>query len=431
MKNNHLSSKTIIALSLLGSLINGCCSKNTGITRIDILENALPESVGMSSERLAHIDTVVTQYIGSQWLPGAVCLIARHGKIVYYKSFGWRDIESGDKMEEDDIFRIASMTKALTSTCVMMLYEEGYFLLDDPISKYIPEFKNPMILESVNFSDSSYTSHPAKKEITIRQLLNHTTGIGYTFICKELDAIYIKAGIPEGIHKTDKTLKDQVLGLAKLPLLHEPGEKFTYGMNTDVLAYLVEVLSGKTFDLFLKERLFDPLGMEDTYFYLPEEKYDRMVTLYEDEKDYNLRKSSLADYYNYPIEGAKTHFSGGGGLSSTALDYARFMQMFMNGGKYNGHQILSRKSIELMTMNQVGDKRGNAGFGLGFGITMADKTKKLGSEGIYYWGGYFSTSYWLDPSEDLVAVFMTQMHPIEHEEIMDKFQVLTYQAIVD
>ena len=417
-------------LFLIVFTISGCCTQQSGNTNNTVLENALPESVGMSSERLARIDTVVTHYVGSQWMPGAVCLVARHGKIIYHKSFGWRDIESDDKMEADDIFRIASMTKALTSTCVMMLYEEGYFLLDDPISKYIPEFKNPMVLESVNFADSSYVAHPAKNKITIRQLLNHTAGIGYTFTCKELDAIYRKAGIPEGIHKTDQNLKDQVLGLAKAPLLHEPGEKFTYGMNTDVLAYLIEIISGKTFDVFLKERLLGPLGMEDTYFVLPENEYDRMVTLYEDGKGYDLRKYP-DDYYDYPIEGSKTHFSGGGGLSSTALDYARFMQMFLNGGKYNGHQILSRKTIELMTMNQVGDRHGDAGFGLGFGITMADKTKKPGSEGNYYWGGYFSTSFWLDPTEDLVGIFMTQMHPNEHGEIHDKFQVLTYQALAD
>ena len=401
-------------------------------TQSIVLEVGEPENVGMSSDRLARIDNVVTLYLDKKWIPGAVCIIARHGKIVYHKNFGYRDIETADTMQLDDIFRIASMTKAITSVGVMMLYEEGHFLLDDPISKYIPEFKNPAILEEVNEKDSTFVSYPAKGEITIRQLLNHTSGIGYGVFNKNLKILYGKAGIPDGgIVKTNATLEESVKALAKIPLLHEPGEKYRYGLNTDVLGYLIEVISEQRLDVFLKNRIFEPIGMTDICFSIPDDKTDRFVTLYEDSKDYDLRKSEN-EQYNYALDSNISYFSGGGGLCSTALDYAKFLQMLVNGGKYNGTQFLSRKTVDLIKTNQVGDLWGDGAFGLGFGITTKKNTADLlSSEGNYWWSGYFNTSYWIDPSEDLIAVFMTQMRPMEHWNIHDKFQVLTYQAIVD
>jgi len=401
-------------------------------TKSDVLEVGEPESVGMSSDRLARIDNVVTHYLDKKRIPGAVCIIARHGKIVYHKNFGYRDIEAADTMQLDDIFRIASMTKAITSVAVMMLYEEGYFLLDEPISKYIPEFKNPIILKKVNEKDSTFGFYPAKKEITIRQLLNHTSGIGYGIFNKNLKILYDKAGIPDGgIVKTKATLEESVKALAKMPLLHEPGEKWVYGLNTDVLGYFIEVISGQRLDVFFKDRIFEPIGMTDIYFSIPDDKTDRFVTLYEDSKDYDLRKSEN-EQYNYALESNISYLSGGGGLCTTALDYAKFLQMLVNGGKYNGTQFLSRKTIDLIKSNQIGDLWGDGAFGLGFGITtMKNTTKLLSSEGNYWWSGYFNTSFWIDPSEDLIAVFMTQMRPLEHWDIHDKFQVLTYQAIVD
>ena len=401
-------------------------------TQSTVLEVGEPENVGMSSDRLARIDNVVTLYLDKKWIPGAVCIIARHGKIVYHKNFGYRDIETAETMQLDDIFRIASMTKAITSVGVMMLYEEGHFLLDDPISKYIPEFKNPTILEEVNEMDSTFVSYPAKGEITIRQLLNHTSGIGYGVFNKSLKILYGKAGIPDGgIVKTNATLEESVKVLAKIPLLHEPGEKYRYGLNTDVLGYLIEVISEQRLDVFLKNRIFEPIGMTDICFSIPDDKTDRFVTLYEDSKDYDLRKSEN-EQYNYALDSKISYLSGGGGLCSTALDYAKFLQMLVNGGKYNGTQFLSRKTVDLIKTNQVGDLWGDGAFGLGFGITTKKNTADLlSSEGNYWWSGYFNTSYWIDPSEDLIAVFMTQMRPMEHWDINDKFQVLTYQAIVD
>jgi len=340
-----------------------------------------------------------------------------------------RDPATQDAMQKDDIFRIASMTKALTSVAVMMLYEEGHFLLDDRISKYIPEFKNPRVLVRLN-PDTTYISRISAGEITIRHLLTHTSGIGYPFIHSEIRPLYEKYGIPDGFVITDAVLNEAIPALGKLPLLHDPGERFTYGLNSDVLGYFVEVISDKTFDEFLKERFFNSLGMEDACFYLPDEKISRLVPVYSN-TDEGFEPSN-EPLYNYPFTGGRSYFSGGAGISCTILDYARFMQMMINGGSYNGQHILGRKTIDLMTMNQVGDLYGDGGFGLGFGlVTEGNKHKILSSVGNYSWSGYFSTSFWMDPKEDLIALFFTQMYPMHYGNIHDKFQVLTYQALVE
>ncbi len=420
--------RILVILIFLIAVTSSCTNNSTKEEHQQQLVTAVPESVGFSSERLARIDSVVNDYISRDCFPGAVAFIARHGKIVYYKSFGMRDPVTQDTMQKDDIFRIASMTKALASVAVMMLYEEGHFLLDDPVSKYIPEFRNPRVLIKLN-PDLTYTSRPASGEITIRHLLTHTSGIGYPFIHAEIRSLYEKFGIPDGFVVTDAVLKDAIPALGKLPLLHDPGERFTYGLNSDVLGYLVEVISGMTFNDFLNERLFSPLGMEDACFYLPDEKVNRLVPVYANTNGGYEPSDELL--YNYPFTGGKSYFSGGAGISCTILDYARFMQMMINDGSYNGHQILGRKTIDLMTMNQAGNLYGDGGFGLGFGlVSERNKHRTLSSIGNYSWGGYFSTSYWMDPEEDMIALFFTQMYPMHHGEIHDKFQVLTYQALV-
>src|SRR6267142_5760791 len=274
-----------------------------------------PEDAGMSSERLARIDNMVNEYVAKKAIPGAVVFIARNGKVVYHKAYGVSDIEKQTPLKKDDIFRIASQTKAITSTAVLMLYEEGKLLLDDPLSKYIPEFKNPKVLVTFNEKDSSYTSEPAKSEITIRQLLTHSSGIGYASIgSRELKAIYAKAQVPSGIgiSNTSVVLADKIKALAKLPLKNHPGEKWLYGLNTDVLGYLIEVLSGMTFDEFLRQRIFKPLGMNDTYFYLPKEKQSRLVKLYEVKNNSLTKPKEVYDRVNpdYPNSDGK-YFSGG------------------------------------------------------------------------------------------------------------------------
>jgi CubicO group peptidase (beta-lactamase class C family) len=318
----------------------------------------------------------------------------------------------------------------------MILYEEGKFLLDDPISKYIPEFKNPTVLDKFNDADSSYTTVPAKREITIRDLLTHTSGIDYAEIgSTKLKVIYAKEGIPSGIGTDNKTLGPEIKKLAKLPLAFQPGEKWMYGLNTDVLGYLVEVVSGMSLSDFFRKRIFEPLGMKDSYFYLPAEKRNRLAMLYTEDSLHHIMKSPAvqnglrADYPNL----VGTYYSGGAGLSSTAYDYAIFLQMFLNGGIYNGKRILSRNSVRMMTMNQIGDLSvGTNKFGLGFGLVTENGSGRMpDNANTFEWGGYFGTTYWADPKEKIVALIMTQMVPNSHGDLSDKYKVLVYQAIND
>ena len=405
-----------------------------------ILQTAAPSFVQVSEERLQRVDGLMQQYIDSGWINGATAIIARNGKIIYYKGLGYDDAGTKKPLQKDAIMRIASQTKAITSVAVMMLYEEGKFLLDDAVSKYIPEFKNPVVLDSFNESDTTYTTVPAKSEITIRQLLTHTSGIQYAQIgSKIFKAIYAKAGIVAGIGVDRIKLADVMKKLGPLPLAHQPGEKFTYGLNTDLLGYLVEVVSGMSFDVFLKKRIFDPLGMKDTWFYLPADKQNRLATLYTEDDNKHLKKAEETMningifYTNYPNMNG-TYFSGGGGLASTAYDYAIFMQMLLNNGVYNGKRILSRNTIRMMTTNQIGDLtlgHGNT-FGLGFEIvTKKGSAFSPRPEGSYSWGGMFSSSYWIDPKEKIVAQLFLQLYPNSHGDIHEKFKVLTYQALND
>ena len=393
-----------------------------------------PEDAGLSSDRLIRIDKMVEEYIANKWIPGAVVLIIRNGKIVVHKAYGFNDMENKTILKRDDIFRIASQSKAITSLAVMMLWEEGKFSLDEPVSKYIPEFKNPLILKTFNPKDSSYTIEPAKSEVTIRQLITHTSGLDYAAIgSDEFKAIYAKAGVPSGIGNNMMMLGDKMKILAKLPLRHQPGEKWTYGLNDDMLGYLVEIVSGMPFDQFLKHRIFEPLGMKDTYFYLPTEKQNRLVNLYQG-KDESIEKAIGKVYDNvdpnYPNTAGK-YFSGGAGLSSTVEDYAKFLQLFLNTGSYNGVRLLSRKTVELMLTNQLQSIKGNP-FGLGFGLeTEENDFKSPFSIGTFSWGGAYNTHFWADPKEKLIGLIFTNIYQSPSWGIGEKFKALTYQAIVD
>jgi CubicO group peptidase (beta-lactamase class C family) len=395
---------------------------------------AKPEDNGMSPARLEKIDRMIQEHISNKWIPGAVVLIVRNGKAVYHKAYGQADVENGVAMKKDNIFRIASQSKAITSTAVMLLYEEGKFGLDDPISRYIPEFKSPKVLVSVNWTDSSYTATPAKSEITIRQLLTHTSGVDYAGIGnQEFKAIYAKAGIPSGIGNHDAVLADKMKVLGGLPLKFNPGEAYQYGLNLDILGYLVEVISGMSFDQFLKTRLFQPLGMNDTYFYLPKEKHARLVPLYE-QKDGKVSRVTQKVFDNvdpmYPTVEGK-YFSGGAGLSSTAEDYAKFLQMFLNKGEYNGSRLLSRKTVELIMTAQLQPPLTNQ-IGLCFGLeTEKNDHQSVMSLGSFSWGGAYNTQYWADPKEKLVGVIYMNTYGGPGRGTSDKFKVLTYQAIVD
>jgi CubicO group peptidase (beta-lactamase class C family) len=400
------------------------------------LADAQAESVGMSPERLKRIDAFLQKSVDKKDIPGAVAIICRNGKIIYQKAFGSADNAANRAMKTDDIFRIASMSKAITATAVMMLWEEGLFQLDDPISKYIPEFKNPTLLTNFNPADSSYTTQPAGKEITIRHLLTHTSGVGYGVIDgdERFKAIYKKAGIVDLFTTEPVKIGDNIKKLAKLPLHHIPGDKFVYSEGLDVLGYFIEVISGMPFDVYLKTHIFDPLSMTDTYFYLPTEKASRLVKI---QTKTNDNWTAFGDGFydvDYPIKGAKTFFSGGAGLSSTAKDYATFLQMYLNNGELNGKRLLSRKTIEFMMLNQVGDLRGataTESYNLAFGLITEKGVLKggSGSENTFTWGGYFNTNYFADPKEKIIGVIMKQTQQINDDNNSGKFKALIMQAI--
>lgn len=397
-----------------------------------------PEAAGFSTQRLLLIDKAMNEWVQKEWMNGGVALVVRNGKIAYYKAAGFNDLAGKTPLLKEDIFRIASQTKAITSVAIMMLFEEGKLLLDDPVSKYIPAFKKQMVLDKFNSEDSAYTTVPAKKEISIRELLTHTSGLGYAQIgSKEANAIYAKNNITPGLGVTNSTLLDAMNRLGKLPLMHQPGEKFTYGLNTDLLGCLVEVISGSTLNDFFRARIFEPLGMKDTYFFVPQDKASRLVNLYREDSLGHLQKSdgnmlNGPTVVNYPTF-KSTYYSGGAGLSSTIYDYAVFLQMLLNGGKYDGKQLLSRNSVRMMVMNQIGDLSVGANkFGLGFQVvTERGSAGTPAREGTFSWGGAFATSYWVDPKEKMVMLFYRQLQGGTHGDVVEKFRALTYSAIAD
>ncbi len=389
----------------------------------------------MSAERLQRIDTLMQQWTSRGWTSGSSAMIVKDGKIVYYKAFGFEDDAKQVPTRKDAIYRIASQTKAITSVAAMILYEQGKLMLDDPISLYIPEFNKPVVLDKVNFSDTSFTTVPARREVTIRDLLTHTSGIGYPMIgSNEAKAVYAKYNIPSGIAVAPgMRLGDAIKKLGHLPLMHQPGERWTYGLSLDVLGYVIEVVSGMSLDAFFKQNIFDPLGMKDTYFYLPKDKQSRLKSLTLEEKGQMhimppVFNGSL--HRDYPDQEG-TYFSGGAGLSSTMYDYALFLQMLLNGGEYNGKRILSPATVHLMTVNQIGAlNQGSNKFGLGFSITGAQEAARYPApEGTFAWGGIFNTTYWVDPKNKIVAQVYSQVWGRTHNDLDKRFMVLVYQSL--
>ena len=399
---------------------------------------AKPESVGLSSERLERITTKVQQTIDEKRIAGAVTLVARHGKVAYFKSQGSLDREGSKPMRNDAIFRICSMTKPITSVAVMMLYEDGKFLLEDPVSKYLPEFKNPKVFAKAVDGRESYTI-PAAREITIKDLLTHTSGITYDWN-ETLGEQYKTAHVASGLLQYDGTIADNVKHLASVPLLFSPGTKWEYSLGIDVLGRLVEVTSGMPLDQFFQKRIFEPLGMKDTYFYLPDNKVDRLAVAYTyyDGKglqrfpDAPITEGTFTYSADYPYRGPKKLFAGGAGLSSTAADYYRFCQMMLQGGKLGDVRLLSRKSVELMSHDQLGHISDEMAFGIGFGVDgVKTPLKELGSPGSYGWGGFFYTQFSIDPKEDMVVIFMGQLHPTGGLNLDSQVHALAYQSIID
>jgi len=401
------------------------------------LAAAKPEAVGLSSDRLERIATAVQHDIDDKRIAGAVTLVVRHGKVAWFKAQGMSDREAEKAMPTDAMFRICSMTKPITSVAVMMLYEEGKFLLDDPVSKYLPEFKNPRVLVKPS-SGATYTI-PATKEITIRDLLRHTSGITYQWN-DDLGPTYEKADVASGLLQFDGTIADNVKHLAALPLLFNPGDRFEYSLGVDVLGRLVEVVSGKSLDEFFRTRIFEPVGMKDTYFFPPDNKLNRLATAYTYYPDKGLnrfpdtpiREGSFVYSADYASRGPKKLFSGGAGLVSTAMDYARFCQMMLDDGRVGNTRLLSRKSVELMTHDQLGKIASDMGFGLGFGVDgVRAPLAELGSVGSYNWGGFFYTGFSIDPKEQMIVIFMAQLHPTGDLTRDRQVHELAYQAIND
>ena len=384
--------------------------------------------------RLARIDTLIDGYVRRGWINGVVTIIVHNGRVIQYKGYGYSDLETHRSMRRDDLFRIASQTKAIVSVGIMQLFEEGKFTLDEPVSDFLPAFKDMRVLDKFNPADTTYTTVPANRAITIRDLLTHTAGLDYPLIgTTEMRAIYAKAGIPSGLGVFDYDLRERMEALARLPLGRQPGEKWVYSLGVDVLGCMIEVITGESLEDYLRKRLFQPLGMNDTYFNVPASKAGRLVRVYREDSMHRLLPYTTADEGidpDYPLR-HKRYFSGGAGLTSTAWDYAVFLQMLMNGGSYNGVRILSPRTVQLMTSGQLPfNFNGADNFGLGFEITSAaSAARDVRSEGTFSWGGYYATTYWADPKAGLVCLVMMNERGMSHFLMEKEVEQMIYASL--
>ena len=375
------------------------------------------------------IDSLLNSAVQNGEIPGAVAYINRGGNEVYHKAFGYRKLEGEVHMQTEDIFRMASMTKALTAVSIMQLYERGLLFLDDRVSHYIPAFKNPQILVEIH-EDSSFTAVPSEREITIRQLLTHTSGIGYGFVDESYNSLVIKHNVSEGFEDDDRSSMENILRLAELPLLFTPGEKYTYGMSYDVLGVVIEVVTGLRFDKYVKQYIIDPLEMNDSYFIVPPEERHRLVSIYQPSEK-GLIPTSYPDTA-YPVLDNRRFFSGGGDLCSTAEDYGKFVQMILNHGVYNNIRILGSRFVEMMLMKQTKLEDYNAVQGFAAWVTNKQGAARGPmSEGSYGFGGFWDTQSWAVPQGDYVAVLLLQMYPGNRHRIQQKFKNITYGIIDD
>ena len=383
------------------------------------LPMAVPEDVGVSTERLEEIAPVLQAYVDKGQLPGFLTVIARKGKIAHFEPLGMRDVENKKPVEDDTIFRIYSMSKPITSAAVMILYDEGHLKLDDPVEMYIPAFKDMKV-----YNKEQTETHAAKNKMTVKHLLTHTSGLTYGWGNKPVDKLYGELKI----FKRDSGLTEMAKKLGEIPLVHEPGARWTYGVSTDVLGYLVEVVSEMSFEEFLQTKIFKPLGMVDTAFSVPKEKVERFAALYRHNKEDGMKLTA-----NVPLANDDVSFfpSGGGGLVSTAADYLRFCQMLLNGGELDGVRILKTETVELMRYphHQYGK---NGAFGLGFHVVIRkDDDKNKRSTGAYSWSGAAATTFWIDPEKELIGILMTQLLSNPYSSLHGDFRKFTYQALLD
>jgi CubicO group peptidase (beta-lactamase class C family) len=409
---------------------------------MDTLPLVSPEQVGLSAARLDRVRQWMRRWVDGGQLPGLTVCVMRKGELAFAETYGKADVERNKPLRPDTIFRFYSMTKPITSVAIMTLYEQGHFQLDDPISKFIPAFANNRVYAGIAFGKIS--SSPAERDITFRDLLTHTSGLTYGFMeANPVDALYrAKEGIGD-FSAIQTSLKELVEKLATYPLIAQPGKAWNYSVSVDVLGYLVEVISGQPFDVYLREKILKPLGMVDTDFYVPGDKHERFAANYQRSPEGKLKL--IDDPAKSPYLAPRKVPSGGGGLVSTAWDYLRFCKFMLNKGELDGVRLLGRKTVELMTTNHLkGDMADmgmprfsespyyGIGFGLGFAV-MLDPAKAhiLGTPGEYNWGGAASTAFWCDPAEDLAVVMLTQLMPSSTYPLRRELRVLTYQAIVD
>ena len=390
---------------------------------------------GFSSERLARIDHFLQQYVDSNRVGGLVALVMRDGKVAYQRAVGWSDRESRRQMSADAMFRIASQSKAITSTAILMLVEEGKIALGDTVSRFIPAFARTTVASR---ADSGRTLLPARRQITIRDLLTHTAGISYggePFIAAQYEAKGLGRAAGNGWYTADKSepICETMERLATLPFVSQPGEAFVYGYNTDILGCVVERASGIPLDEFVRSRITGPLGMPDTYFFVPPAKAARLVTLYMGDSTGRVARAPEGSRgQGHYVEGPRRNFSGGAGMISTARDYARFLQMVLNRGELDGVRILSPRMVDLMTTNQSGTLFSQSGIGFGLGFETVDR---LGASGMYSvgsfgWGGAYGSTYMVDPAERMIVVFMINQMPLR-SDVASKFPTLVYQALTD
>lgn len=423
-----------LAATILGGLLASAAIP-TGVIQAQAIAQAAP-ALRISAERLARLRTELQRYVDAGRLAGATVLIQQDGETVFSEAVGWRDKEARDPMRTDTIFRIASQSKALTSVAAMMLVEEGKLLLSDPVGKHLPEWQKTTV--AVPNGSGGYDVVSAKRPITVRDLLTHTAGIDYGG--GPAKRAWGEAGL-DGWYFADQRepVATLVARMAALPMAAQPGEKFVYGYNTDILGVVIEKVTGQTLAQVLDERLIKPLGMRDTSFYLPRDKAARLATVYEADGE-RLRRAPDTKAggggqhfgQGHYLDGPRVAFSGGAGLLSTAADYSRFLEMLRRGGTLGGKRYLSRTSIELMTSDHLRDIDYDAGkgFGLGFSIRQdLGAAGEPGSVGEYGWGGAYHSSYWVDPAERLTVVYLTQLIPAGSIDDHGKLRALIYQAL--
>ncbi len=402
-----------------------------------------PEEVGLSSSRLARIGDHMKRYIDAGKIAGTLTLVARRGQVAYLEPLGHLEIERRRPVTADAVWRIYSMTKPITSVGLMMLYEEGRFQLDDPVHRFIPSWQNLRVFVGGNYP--TFKTAPVERPMTMRDLLSHTSGLTYGFMERtNVDAAYRQLGVADQT-RSGYTVQDMVETLAELPLEFSPGTRWNYSVATDVIGHLIEVISGQRLDAYLRERILDPLGMRDTGFVLEDEQVARFAANYERQGDGSLKMIDNPEQSSYR---KRSFFSGGGGLLSTAPDYFRFTSMMQNMGELEGLRLLGRKTVELMTMNHLPGGQdltdlaqagmftetayAGVGFGLGFSVAQSPaRAQILGSAGEFAWGGAASTAFWIDPAEDLIVIFMTQLMPSSSYPLRRELRVLTYASLVD